>query len=132
MTGSPSQKENPYQRKGLGTRMARKLIEWAGENGWTAIEATAYEDLPLIYEITGQAGKTFWEKLGFHIAETGVEPELVKDNEFARSLHQQATTIGLPLERVKNKYTMRLDIKTIRKGSQKTHPKGLQRIETGE
>ena len=110
MTGSPSQVENPYQRKGIGSQMVRKLIEWAGENGWAAVEATAYEDLPLVYGVTGQAGKRFWEKLGFQNVETGVEAELAKDNDFSRALREQAAACGLPQERVKNKYTMRFEI----------------------
>jgi GNAT superfamily N-acetyltransferase len=110
MTGSPQQAENPYQRKGLGSQMARKLIEWARDNGWTAVEATAYEDLPLVYAITGTTGKTFWEKLGFHIAWTGVEPELTKDNDFTKTLREQALACGLSLDSVKNKYMMRLEI----------------------
>jgi GNAT superfamily N-acetyltransferase len=110
MTGSPSQKENPYQRKGLGSRLVRKLIEWAAENGWEAVETTTAEDLPLLYEISGGAGITFWRKLGFRVVETGVEPELLKDNDLVRTLHAQAAAIGLPPERVKNKYTMRFEI----------------------
>ena len=39
MTGSSQQIENPYQRKGIGTRMVRGLIEWAKVNGWERIEA---------------------------------------------------------------------------------------------
>ena len=65
MTGSPLQKENPYQRKGIATRMVRALIEWAKANGWDRIEADSFEDLPIIYEGTGSAGHTFWEKSGF-------------------------------------------------------------------
>jgi RimJ/RimL family protein N-acetyltransferase len=110
MTGSPSQKENPYQRKGLASQMVRKLVDWASENGWQAIEATAYEDLPLIYEVTGQAGKSFWEKLGFCVAGTGIEPELTKEYDFTHLLREQATARGLPQERIKNKYTMHLDL----------------------
>ena len=37
MTGSSLQAENPYQRKGIGTRMAETLIQWAGANGWEHI-----------------------------------------------------------------------------------------------
>ena len=33
MTGSPQQKNNPYQRKGLGSRMVRMLIKWARPEG---------------------------------------------------------------------------------------------------
>lgn len=42
MTGSPQQKENPYQRKGIGTRMVRTLIQWAKANGWERIEADSF------------------------------------------------------------------------------------------
>jgi hypothetical protein len=38
-TGGSQQNENPYQRKGIGTRMVRGLIEWAKVNGWERIEA---------------------------------------------------------------------------------------------
>ncbi len=58
-------------RKGglpIGSRMARALVEWAGASGWRAVEAYAYQDLPLIYAITGTAGKRFWDKLGFRVA----------------------------------------------------------------
>jgi GNAT superfamily N-acetyltransferase len=30
------------RRRGIGRRMAERLVEWAGANGWRAIEATAY------------------------------------------------------------------------------------------
>jgi len=33
MTGSAQREENPYQRRGLGSRMVRALIEWARANG---------------------------------------------------------------------------------------------------
>ena len=72
MTGSPQQTDNPYQRKGLGSRLVRTLIDWARKQGWKAVEATAYADLPSIYAITGQAGRTFWEKLGFGVVETAI------------------------------------------------------------
>jgi hypothetical protein len=42
MTGSPQQRENPYQRKGIGTRMVRALIQWAKTNGWERNEADSY------------------------------------------------------------------------------------------
>ena len=81
MTGSPKQKENPFQRKGVGTRMVKKLIEWAGDKGWTSIEADAFEDLPIIYEVTGGAGLTFWEKLGFRVIERYPHPHLGEYND---------------------------------------------------
>jgi len=56
MTGSPQREENPYQRKGIGTRMVKALIEWAKANRWERIEADSFEDLPIIYGITGSAG----------------------------------------------------------------------------
>lgn len=53
MTGCARQQEHPYQRKGLGSRMVRTLLEWAKARGWERIEAASFEDLPIIYEITG-------------------------------------------------------------------------------
>jgi GNAT superfamily N-acetyltransferase len=110
MTGDPSQKELPYQRKGIGTRMVRKLIEWAGQNGWTAIEATAFEDLPWLYAYTGAAGKTFWEKLDFKVAQVGEEPEFEKEHDFVKTLKEEAVAKGLDPASIKNKYTMRLEL----------------------
>jgi len=108
MTRSPQQKQNPYQRKGIGTRMARELIRWAKEKGWESIEATAYEDAQIVYEIFGAAGKSFWEKLGFHIAGKGFENEL--QGEVLKTMQKQVVELGLTLEDTRNKYTMRLDL----------------------
>jgi len=112
MTGSPQQKENPYQRKGLGSRLVRALIAWARDSGWTAIEATAYADLPSIYGVTGSAGKTFWEKLGFSVVETGVESAFVEDGAegFVRALLNEVAERGMDAATAKAKYTMRLDL----------------------
>lgn len=113
MTGSSQQKENPYQRKGIGTRMARALIEWAGVKGWQRIEADSFEDIPIIYEITGSAGHTFWEKLGFHLVDRHLHPELQDRSqfgEFIKTLEEQAGTIGIPLERARDRLVMGLDL----------------------
>jgi len=113
MTGSPQQKENPYQRKGIGTRMVRALIEWAKANSWEGIEADSFEDLPIIYEITGSAGHTFWEKLGFRLIDRHPYPELQDRNkfpEFITTLEEQAKSIGLPSETARDVLVMRLDM----------------------
>lgn len=110
MTGCPAWKENPYQRRGIGTRLVKQLIRWGKENGWAAIEATAYEEIPMLYEISGQAGKRFWEKLGFEVCETGIEAALLEENEFTSALKKQMIDTGLPVEIMKNKYTMRLPL----------------------
>ena len=113
MTGSPQQKENPYQRKGIGTRMVRALIEWAKVNGWERIEADSFEDIPIIYDITGSAGHTFWEKLGFHLIDRHPHPELQDRSEFVEfvtTLEKQAKSIGLPTETARDRLVMRLDL----------------------
>lgn len=108
MTGSPFQEENPYQRKGIGTRMARELMHWAKENGWKRIETTANEDLELLYANTGQAGKRFWEKLGFQVIKTDTEPRFQGD--FLKKLHEQAVAHNLNPEDVHNQYIMSIDL----------------------
>ncbi len=108
MTGSPFQEKNPYQRKGIGTRMARELIQWAKEKGWKRIETTANEDLELLYAHTGQAGRCFWEKLGFQVVKTEMEPRF--HGEFLTKLHEQAVTRNLNPEDVHNQYTMHIDL----------------------
>lgn len=111
MTGSPLQKENPYQRKGIGTRMVRALIKWAKANDWKRIEADSFEDLPVIYEGTGSAGHTFWEKLGFRLVDRHPHPDLQDRNqfgEFIKTLEEQAKSIGIPPERASDRLVMRL------------------------
>ncbi len=118
MAGSPQQVENPYQRKGIGTRMVRTLIKWAKANGWERIEADSFEDLPLIYKVTGSAGHTFWEKLGFYIADRHPHPHLQDGNEFARMLEEQARSIGISSERARDRLVMRLDLTESEKTQQ--------------
>ena len=113
MTGSFLQKENPYQRKGIATRMIRALIEWAKANGWDRIEAESFEDLPIIYGGTGSAGHTFWEKSGFRLVDRHIHPELrdrSKLPEFIATLEQQAKSAGLPPERARDRLVMHLDL----------------------
>lgn len=110
MTGSTQRSENPYQRKGIGSRMVKALIEWARANGWRRIEADSFEDLPIIYEITGSAGHTFWEKLGFHLGDRYPHPYLQEQNEFVTRLEKQAESLGIAPERAKDQLIMRLDL----------------------
>lgn len=113
MTGTSLRKENPYQRKGIGSRMVRTLIDWATAQGWERIEADAFEDLPIIYEITGSAGHTFWEKLGFHVADRHPHPDLQdasQFDEFIKTLEEQAGAIGISPERARDRLVMRLDL----------------------
>ena len=112
MTGSPEQKENPYQRKGLGSRMVRALIKWARQQGWSAIEAHAYVDLPCWYAVTGQTGRTFWEKLGFHVIESGIEPAFIEGGHegFVETLLNEAADRGIDADTAKTRYTMRLNL----------------------
>jgi GNAT superfamily N-acetyltransferase len=110
MTCCALQKEHPYQRKGLGSRMVKTLIEWAKAKGWERIEAASFEDLPIIYEITGSAGHTFWEKLGFSLVDRYPHPDLQEDGEFVTALEEQARSAGIPPERARDKLVMRLDL----------------------
>jgi hypothetical protein len=121
MTGCPNLPVNPYQRKGIGTRMVHKLIEWAGQSGWEAIEATAYAELEVIYRVTGQTGKRFWEKVGtayqegpfggLKLVEIGVEEGFYQTGDLLRAMQAEAIAKGINLSAVTQKYTMRLDIK---------------------
>ena len=108
--GRPGAGDDPLRRKGLGTRMAEALIEWARPRDWRAIEASAYTDLDTLYAISGAAGRTFWEKLGFRVAATGVEPELQKESDILAAMRREAETKGIPFDRLADKFTMRLEI----------------------
>jgi GNAT superfamily N-acetyltransferase len=113
MMGTPLRQENPYQRKGIGTRLVRSLIEWAKANGWEGIDVDSFEDLPIIYEGTGSAGHTFWEKLGFILVDRHVHPELQDRDafpEFITMLEEEAKAIGIPPETARDRLLMRLDL----------------------
>jgi GNAT superfamily N-acetyltransferase len=96
-----------FRRKGVGTRMAGTLIDWARRNGWQAIEATAYEALPVIYATSGQADRRFWEAIGFRLVRTEREPALEAESEFVRTMHEEALAQGLDPGTIANKYVMR-------------------------
>ncbi len=110
MTGSPQREDNPYQRKGIGTRLVQKLVEWARENGWKAIEAEAFEDLPIVYAITGSAGRTFWEKLGFCMVDRFPHPDLAEAVDFLAVLEEQAEEAGMTKEQARDCMVMRLEL----------------------
>ena len=103
-------KDEPYQRKGIGTRMARKLIEWAKQNGWQAIEANANCDLPSLYQFTGSAGKRFWEKLGFRVVATGHGHFPDPNHPFVAQIRKEAVEAGIDPALATVNFTMRLDL----------------------
>ena len=111
MTGSALQQDNPYQRKGTGTRLVKFLIYWARTKGWHRIEVDAFEDLPLIYKITGSAGITFWQKLGFRLIDRYPHPYLQEPSEFVEKLEEQAKSAGISPERAKDKIVMGFDLR---------------------
>jgi len=108
MTGSSHRAKNPYQRKGIGTRMAETLIQWAGANGWEHIEADALEELALVYDV--KPGYKFWEKLGFHIADRHPHPDLQGQDEWLQKLEKQAKAAGIAPKRARDLIVMRLDL----------------------
>ena len=110
MTGSSLLPENPYQRKGIGTRMVHRLIEWACQNGWKAIEATTYAELEILYQVTGAAGIHFWEKAGFQLIETGVEEFFLQESDILRAMQAEAVAKNLGMDDIIKKFTMRLEI----------------------
>lgn len=115
MVGAPSREANAYQRRGIGTGLARALAAWAGERGWAAIEATAYADLPIVYAYTGQAGVAFWERLGYRVVETEVEPAFQEASQgelsgFLRTMRQEAEERGVDPETVALRHTMRREL----------------------
>jgi GNAT superfamily N-acetyltransferase len=110
MVASPGRGKNPYLRQRIGSRMIQALIQWARENNWHHIEADAWEDLPLIYQITGDAGHSFWKKLGFHVADRFPHPHLSEQDEFVARLEEQAREAGLDPKKARDQIVMRLDL----------------------
>jgi hypothetical protein len=109
-SGRPGVPDDPHRRRGLGSRMVRALIDWARPRGWRVIEATAFTDLDILYAVSGSAGRAFWEKLGFRVVSTDVEPELQKESEFVDAMRREAAVRGIPADRLADKFTMRLDL----------------------
>lgn len=99
-----------YRRKGIGTQMARTLIDWATRKGWEAIESTAYEGLPTIYSTSGQAGRIYWENLGFRLVRTEIEPALEEESDFVLKVREEARALGLDPANINNKFIMRLEL----------------------
>jgi GNAT superfamily N-acetyltransferase len=108
MAGSP--RDERYKRKGIATRMAEAMIDWAKANGWDAIQANSFEDIPLLYQVTGNAGHTFWEKLGFHVADRFPHPHFRERTGFVIKLEEQGKALGIDPERATNRIVMRLDL----------------------
>ena len=108
---SPPEEPARYRRKGLATRMALELIRWAREKGWDAIEAHAYEEIPLLYAISGVAGRRFWEKIGFRVVQADTEPGMT--GELLEAIRKDAVAAGIPAERAANRYRMRLELAAL-------------------
>jgi len=95
------------QRRGVGRAMVERLKSWAREEGWQAIEATAYQDLPLVYEVTGNAGRNWWEGIGFQVIESLEEEAMKEYREFLQTLEIQAREKGIDPHEVTQKFIMR-------------------------
>jgi len=95
------------QRKGIGRAMVEGLKSWAKGEGWEAIEATAYQDLPLVFEITGNAGRKWWEDLGFRVVNSEEEEAMKDYGDFVQTLEAQARKQGMDPRAVTQKFIMR-------------------------
>ncbi len=108
MIAAPSDDPDRYRRRGLATRLARELVRWATVQGWSSIEANAYEELPMLHAISGVAGRRFWERVGFRLIRKDTEPAISGD--LLETLRLAAVAAGLRPENVANRYRMRLDL----------------------
>ena len=112
MIVAPKDEPDRYRRKGLATRMVDELIRWSIKNEWDAIEANAYEEIPILYAISGVAGRRFWEKLGFCVIRQDTEPGI--SGEILESVRKDAIAVGIPIRDATNRYRMRLEISSLR------------------
>jgi len=108
--GRPGAAGDPHRRRGLGSRMVEALVAWARPRGWRAIEAVTHNDFDFLYDVSGAAGRSFWERLGFRVARSGIEPELRKEGEVLDALRREAAARGIAEDRIAEKFTMRLDL----------------------
>jgi hypothetical protein len=91
--------------------MVRELIRWSIKNKRDAIEANAYEEIPILYAISGVAGKRFWEKLGFRVIRQDIEPGI--SGEILEAVRKDAIAVGIPIRDVTNRYRMQLEISKL-------------------
>jgi hypothetical protein len=108
MIAAPPDDPNRYRRKGLATRLALELVRWATKQGWSAIEANAYEELPMLYAISGAVGRRFWKTVGFSVARQDTEPAIRGD--LLEALRKDAVASCLRPDDVANRYGMRRDL----------------------
>lgn len=108
MVVSPKEEPDRYRRQGLAVRMVREMIRWARAYGWHCIETAAYEEIPLLYAISGSAGRKFWEKMGFRLVLQDREPGI--KGELLEKVKNEAVAAGIPAERAANRYRMRLEL----------------------
>jgi hypothetical protein len=113
MTVAPKDEPDRYRRKGLATRMVSELIEWSIKNKWDAIEANAYAEIPILYAISGVAGRRFWEKLNFRVIRQDTEPGI--SGEILEAVRKNAIAVGIPIGDATNRYRMRLEISNLRR-----------------
>lgn len=108
MIAAPSGDPDRYRRKGLATRMAKDLVRWATEQGWRSIEVNSYEEIPMLYAISGVAGRRFWEPLGFRVVKKDTEPAMT--GEILEAVRKDAEAAGVAPGDVTNRYRLRLDL----------------------
>ncbi len=58
-------REDVGARKGVGQKLVKGLIEWAGQHDWKHIVKQAHADLDCMDGSYGGGGKACWEKSGF-------------------------------------------------------------------
>jgi hypothetical protein len=63
--GRPGASDDPYRRRGIGSALVEALVAWAQESGFRRVEAFACPDLPIFWDVAGQAALPFWQRLGF-------------------------------------------------------------------
>ncbi|MFZ7104477.1 MAG: hypothetical protein ACOWWO_17735 [Peptococcaceae bacterium] len=105
---APDNEPSRYRRKGLATLMVSELVKWGIKNKWNAIEANAYQEIPILYAISGVAGRVFWEKLGFQVIRQDTEPGM--NGEILEVILKDAARVGIPIKDARNRYRMRLEL----------------------
>lgn len=78
-----------YSRKKIGTRLVKRSLAWAKENGWKRFEVhLVFPDVEDGFQSEQKSCRTFWKKLGLSIYRTK-EDEGTKDLETGEQLHSR-------------------------------------------